>query len=841
MAPSIPNAKPKRQALASLPAVSTPRRVAVYCRVSSEEQRDKQTIDTQVDLAQKWVDFEKLAGRPTDISDWYLDDGVSGFSVLFAQRPAGQRLLTDAGDGKFDLLIVYKTDRLGREPRDILNAVHDIAQHDVAVKSLTEDFDLSTPAGKFMFNMLAASAGFARDQQLERMHDGKNHWAREGKWVGGSAPYGYAVLGFQKDSSLVVSDTLIDGLTLSTAEVVRMIYRWLAEEGRSCIKIAEQLNAMGVPTAYTLAKRSVTRQYLAKGNATGLYGLWTGPRVRNLVIDTVYKGEHRFGKRASKTRSVIVRQVPALVDADTWERAQQALTRNQLLATRNAKRQYLLRGLITCGLCDTRYSGMLCTRRNGRARAYYVCGGKHPHRGRLVGRCPSKHLPAEELEERIWQTLEDYIKNPGPILDQLALHMQQREHQAADLDTERRGQALALSRLADQKESMLDLYRRKLITPPDLERQLAKIAADEAEITTRLTTLERTLKGQVTMASKLTEARALLTQWCETLEEHPSWDKRRAVVEGLIVSIQVEPPRTAQQTMPDIIVTYAFGRRCTVTCTHVPASALPPLTTRGVPPRHLVWEKSQTCLLTAIDIPPPGTRLLLILARSMTDNQGAKNGEGAPLNWRPSADAVAGAGMPNGLKELHPCLTKPHSIGWGCRNRAVDAKDGNVERVARRDRVAQDQALGHVKTLDRRRAGSASSTRQFAIHPDFGIVVNTHRQHDLRTRWIKGTNPGRDRQLRAKPQEGHFAAAALRLQFGREDDGPRRVVEIRFPSVWIDVVGSLEFRHGVRNRWHFNDFCLPSLPLRTKNGRPFQRHQINGTHGGQRRGNGGLR
>src|SRR5262245_56196975 len=117
----------------------------------------------------------------------------------------------------------------------------------------------------------------------------------------------------------------------------------------------------------------------------------------------------------------------------------------------------------------------------------------------------------------------------------------------------------------------------------------------------------------------------------------------------------------------------------------------------------------------------------------MTDNQGPKNG----------------AGMPRGLKELYPCLTKPHGIGWGYRNRPVDAKDGNVERGARSDRVAQDQALGHVKTLDRRRAGAASSTWHFAIHPDFGIVVNTHRQHDLRTRWIKGTNPGRDRQRRA--------------------------------------------------------------------------------------------
>src|SRR5262245_20513945 len=96
-----------------------------------------------------------------------------------------------------------------------------------------------------------------------------------------------------------------------------------------------------------------------------------------------------------------------------------------------------------------------------------------------------------------------------------------------------------------------------------------------------------------------------------------------------------------------------------------------------------------------------------------------------------------------GLKELHSSLTKPHGIGWGGRNRPVDAKDGNLERVARRDCVAQDQALGHVKPLDRRWAGAARRPRQVAIHPDFGIIVNAQRQHDLGTRWIKGPNPGR--------------------------------------------------------------------------------------------------
>ena len=140
-------------------------------RVSSEEQRQNQTIEPQIEAAKRWVEFQKMVEQPIDIVDLYLDNGVSG-TIALAERPAGKRLLDDAAQGRFALVLVYKIDRLGRDPRDILNATHRLDQLGVAVKSLTEEFDLSTPAGKFMFNVFAATAGFARDSQIERSIEG---------------------------------------------------------------------------------------------------------------------------------------------------------------------------------------------------------------------------------------------------------------------------------------------------------------------------------------------------------------------------------------------------------------------------------------------------------------------------------------------------------------------------------------------------------------------------------------------------------------------------------------------------------------------------------------------
>src|SRR5262249_24329935 len=269
--------------------------VAIYARVSSEEQRENQTIQTQIDTAKRWVEFQRLVNKPMEVYDLYLDDGVSG-TIPFVQRPAGKRLLHDAINGNFSLILVYKIDRLGRDPRDILNSAHQLDSIGVAVKSLTEEFDMSTPSGKFMFNIFAAAAGFARDTQIERSIEGTNHWAREGIWLGGIVPYGFYVAGQKKQARLVVSEALLPDLTLSEADIVRLIYGMLAEEGLSCVKIAEHLNALGIPPAYTKDHRQIARKGPNGKRKEHTAGVWRPSRIRNLVVNPVYKGEHLYGR-----------------------------------------------------------------------------------------------------------------------------------------------------------------------------------------------------------------------------------------------------------------------------------------------------------------------------------------------------------------------------------------------------------------------------------------------------------------------------------------------------------------------------------------------------------------
>src|SRR5689334_7827659 len=93
---------------------------AIYLRVSTEEQRDRQSIETQRDFATRYCDLHSIP-----ISGFYADDGVTG-TLALADRPEGKRLLEDAKLGRFESVLVYKLDRLGRDPRLLLNAINDL-------------------------------------------------------------------------------------------------------------------------------------------------------------------------------------------------------------------------------------------------------------------------------------------------------------------------------------------------------------------------------------------------------------------------------------------------------------------------------------------------------------------------------------------------------------------------------------------------------------------------------------------------------------------------------------------------------------------------------------------
>jgi site-specific DNA recombinase len=523
--------------------------IAVYCRVSSEEQRQSQSIRGQVSAVESYL---KMQDQNPESVLWYLDDGISGV-VRLEDRPQGSRLLSDAQASKFSKLIVWKLDRLGRKISIILNLVDEMERLNIAIVSLTEPFDTSTSAGRLMLNMLASFADFEHDVIVERSVSGTNARARTGQWLGGIVPYGYQVEGFRSTARLVVSETQIPNVGMSEADVVRLIYRRLSQDDRSCIQIADELNALGIPPAYVKDGRLVGKR---KANTAGI---WRPSRIRNLVVNPMYKGVHQYGRRSRKPRQVIERPGAAIVSPEVWQKAQETLIRKRLNASRNSHTRYLLRGLIKCGICGLTYVGTNYHSGNGSCR-YYICNGKMAYRGPYQGKCPSKNVKADLIEHAVWAEIERMLLTPNEVMEKIVREQGEHHRESDTAGTDRATLERSLAAKDTERERILDLYRRELITLDDLSRQLEKITQEESYIRSRLGELDREMSAREVQEHRLKTVHDVLTDLRSVMNNGLTWEVKRQIVELLVLEVRANTVGQGQDKQLEVQVTFAFDR-----------------------------------------------------------------------------------------------------------------------------------------------------------------------------------------------------------------------------------------------------------------------------------------
>lgn len=444
------------------------RRVVTYERVSSEDQKKRETIKTQTqEIARRLESDSNVV-----LVERFADEGVSG-EVPFGERPAGRRLMAAATSRQFQEVWVYRIDRLGRD--EVVSHVvwRDLLELGITVHSVTEG--VSDP---FMYSMHVALAAKERRDFLQRTGDGMNRAATEGRYTGGIVPLGYMVAGERPTARLVPSNKLMwNGL--SEADIVRKIYNHLAIDGWSCRKIAIEFNALGTPTAYQKDGRGI------RGQMT--QGIWRPGRIRNLVVNTIYRGELQYGRRSTRPggREVISAQVEPIVSELTWSAAQEALARNRIMP-KNSKRVYMLRSLIRCGLCGLTYCG---TMSNGFV--WYRCGGQLVERGPIEGRCWSKSLKDEYIEPIVWSDIEKALRNPGELVEELELEASGEGHRAV-AEAESVTLQARLSELETERRRAADLHIRGRLTTEELTEHDARIDTDREEITRRLDAIKPT-------------------------------------------------------------------------------------------------------------------------------------------------------------------------------------------------------------------------------------------------------------------------------------------------------------------------------------------------------------
>ncbi len=450
--------------------------IAAYLRVSTDEQAERGTIELQRQEIASWAER-----RGTAVT-YFEDPGWSG-TLPLDQRPGASAMLRALLAGLISAIVVWKLDRLARDPAIVLPFVRRLESRGVALHSVTESFDITTPAGELTSTITAAAARYERQLIIERSIAGSRRVAREeGRWLGGIVPFGYRK---RADGILAIDEAPMPGLALSEADVVREIFRRCAEDGWSTKRIAADLQDRHVPTAYVRDART----FLA-GEILGTHapkegkrrrltqGTWRSGAVLRILHAPIYRGEHVYEARGR--HGSVTRAMPALVSPALWQRAQLQLQANDHWKNRGARRAYLLRGLLTCS-CGHRLVGQAWPTRGGESRVYGCVA--HPE-----GK--GSRVRAEVIEPLLWADVVAFFERPSEVVETIIRGQAPAGRREDRAERELLAATSRKAELEGIESRLIDLFASTAaLSPALLERKLADARTELAELDRHIATL----------------------------------------------------------------------------------------------------------------------------------------------------------------------------------------------------------------------------------------------------------------------------------------------------------------------------------------------------------------
>jgi len=363
-------------------------RCAIYTRVSTDEKlgQDFNSLDAQREAAEAYVESQKAEGWVC-LPDRYDDPGLSGATM---ERPALQQLLADVDEGRVDVIVVYKVDRLSRSLLDFSRIMERLDAQGVSFVSVTQQFNTTHSMGRLTLNILLSFAQFEREIIAERTRDKMSAARRKGKWIGGVPILGYDVA--PEGGRLVVNE--------GEAERVRDIFGLYLKHG-SLIPTVQELDRRGWTN-----KRWVSKKGVERGGCAFLKNTLHG-----LLTNVTYTGRVRF------QGDIFDGEHDAIIDADLWEKVQRRLKMNGHNGAKRQRNKYgaLLRGILWCAPCGKPMYHHYAQKGNRRYR-YYRCTNTEK---RGTATCPSGALPAPEIERFVVDELRSIGQDEAVISETL--------------------------------------------------------------------------------------------------------------------------------------------------------------------------------------------------------------------------------------------------------------------------------------------------------------------------------------------------------------------------------------------------------------------------------------
>lgn len=467
-------------------------RLITYARVSSDGQRERETIETQRTQLSTLRD-----GQP----EWELlhhieDDGISGETI--DARPGFSRIMRLAKEGAFDILAVTKADRLTRSKNemDCATIIGGLREGNVkiAIPGQGALIDPKDPTQSLMLVIMMSFSSFDKQQILKNTYGGRVTAIKSGSGKnGGIDPYGYqwrqAHAGRSKRGAYEILET--------EAIVVRRMVE-LSLDGVSFFRITQILDSEGL-------KARPTRNKTSKKPP----GAWSTATVQFILRSTHIKGE------VKALRGKYIIQVPPIIDEATWTRVQLSISSRTDRGKQAAedRQDALFAGRLKCGICG--YSMILNSGRHSRS---YRCHTMHQYKRLFMsGPCGNGKHRARDLDAFLWGELKAILTSRASLVQCTAMqqaHVQQGVDFAGDLEDWTK----KLAKLARFREETMKRRKKDLISEAECDHELLKLKREREHIERQVEFAKAQLANSGETLQWLTHIEAMASTLTGTLE-----------------------------------------------------------------------------------------------------------------------------------------------------------------------------------------------------------------------------------------------------------------------------------------------------------------------------------
>lgn len=517
--------------------------VVIYTRVSSAEQVEGYSLETQKDDLKKFITYKGY-----NLVEEFIDRGISAKDI--ENRTDYKRMMKFISEkskskNKIDAIIVWKLSRFSRNSLDLQQALSQLEKYDCHLIAEKDGLNTFNDMNKVILKLLGIFAELERTNIANNVRSGMRKGAEDGQWMGGVAPYGYKTV--QKNQS---GDSTLS-INNEEAILVRKIFNLYAE-GNGYAKIADLLN----------------NRWLLK---TRRNSLWSYTSIAQMLDNPTYIGMIRYGKHTDwsklgrKGKSspenilLIDGKHEAIIDLDTWNKVRELRTLKGFKHPKSRKTEHLLSGKILCPMCGTPMVSTVSSKKRDdgtiRNNFYYQCG-----RYNNTKSCKPNLVRKDLVDTQAKNLLFEFSKNPN--LQELILN---KLNKSLDLTEENNTIEHAVKELKTLESKIDRAY--VLLLEEDVSNTVSK-----EKIKAMIVSLENNvahIKQTISLAedriflkkneAKVSEDICKLLSNLEAYFDQASYEKQRNVMDYLIKEITIfnDPDIKKRSTINNITLQFS--------------------------------------------------------------------------------------------------------------------------------------------------------------------------------------------------------------------------------------------------------------------------------------------